>query len=849
MALPPRAGLDTQQNWSGFKAWLQALWDYTSILPASARARGAWGTGQNYALSDYVVQAGASYVCLVPHAAGVFATDLAAGYWMLSAGLTAADLAADDGSSRIGFLAGFANGVARSLEAKLRELIAATDAGAIGDGSIETAKIQAVLDGQTENVGGIWLPPKPGGGINFTTDAPLLYSKSTGSLLSAYGSKLTAIHDGVMLDLTPNAVAADPGSVLAAFIRVMGGEFINTAVTRNASIAFRARGTRDLDFRDQWIQGFGIGHQLGTLDTWGLGHIHYYDCEVDVDLPQWEVGNPNLNSMDLRFDRLHHSVDGKRSAFRSRAALMNWYVTGGSCNGATTQPAYDIQDANFNNIISIAGDGLANGVSVTNGSKVAHFYGTANTTGLVGGASPHAALIGVTGQANQVVPLEYVPAGAKIDTVDSSSQVTLTKAATADGNYLPALFGKLAGSLRNLHVRDHHCEQMGENGCYFRFASPWGNGYYGLSFGPGNSFSYSAPNAVALKFEKCAHVIMVGDTYGQTARNYNGNGTSQGVNVTVVTVSGNGSSNGVNTSSGLKTVTFSGTATTAGLAQGFQANIANIPAGARIVTVDSGTQVTLDLAATGNGTFLAATFGSNVITFSGGGTFVTGETSAGAGDDIRAGYYPTIPGIPLGAKVASVDSGTQVTLDTPTDSTVGFAFTTGTFNIATPFTLDKDCTDFHIQPNGFSSGRIIYACPRSELTFKPELRYLGSAYPIPGFDNVTMSSIGATRLDMRRLLGGTIWPTQGTPRGYFVTIIGADSSSSGTDPCEIQIMTPGDTQARCLKLTLAGVPDGKIRQASQFVNADKYGNLDYRATASGTNHLTGVRFTVSAFTM
>src|SRR3977135_4039104 len=40
--------------------------------------KGAWVTLTSYAVKDMVTQAGNVYVCLVAHAAGVFATDLAA---------------------------------------------------------------------------------------------------------------------------------------------------------------------------------------------------------------------------------------------------------------------------------------------------------------------------------------------------------------------------------------------------------------------------------------------------------------------------------------------------------------------------------------------------------------------------------------------------------------------------------------------------------------------------------------------------------------------------------------------------------------------------------------------------
>ncbi len=54
-----------------------------AIMIANWTIRGAWLTGTNYALKDYVTQGGSGYVCVVAHTSGVFATDLAAGGWVL----------------------------------------------------------------------------------------------------------------------------------------------------------------------------------------------------------------------------------------------------------------------------------------------------------------------------------------------------------------------------------------------------------------------------------------------------------------------------------------------------------------------------------------------------------------------------------------------------------------------------------------------------------------------------------------------------------------------------------------------------------------------------------------------
>jgi hypothetical protein len=82
MALPPRNGLDTQQTWATFKAWMLKLWDVIYSLPYFYYARGAWMSGVAYGSNDYVSYNGFTYVAMLAHtSSGDFAADLAAGKW------------------------------------------------------------------------------------------------------------------------------------------------------------------------------------------------------------------------------------------------------------------------------------------------------------------------------------------------------------------------------------------------------------------------------------------------------------------------------------------------------------------------------------------------------------------------------------------------------------------------------------------------------------------------------------------------------------------------------------------------------------------------------------------------
>ena len=56
-------------------------------------ARGAWTAGTAYALKDLVANSGVTYAAVLAHTSGTFATDLAAGWWVVHQGVVGVDLA------------------------------------------------------------------------------------------------------------------------------------------------------------------------------------------------------------------------------------------------------------------------------------------------------------------------------------------------------------------------------------------------------------------------------------------------------------------------------------------------------------------------------------------------------------------------------------------------------------------------------------------------------------------------------------------------------------------------------------------------------------------------------------
>lgn len=98
-------------------------------VPTVFNSRGAWVTATLYLLNDVVTQSGVTYLCLSnpSHTSGTFATDLAAGKWMVWQGVTLPQLAgtgSGQGASQVGLPDAAGNYDATDVEAALAEIAA-----------------------------------------------------------------------------------------------------------------------------------------------------------------------------------------------------------------------------------------------------------------------------------------------------------------------------------------------------------------------------------------------------------------------------------------------------------------------------------------------------------------------------------------------------------------------------------------------------------------------------------------------------------------------------------------------------------------------------------------------------
>jgi hypothetical protein len=118
-----------------------------SLQTAGLTPADAWATGLTYLAKVSVIQAANLYRSTVTHTAGVFATDLAAGKWVLVASLPLA-MSLQNGTGA----------VSRSLNDKIGETFSVTDFGTIGTAD-DSAIFQAAINAQAAAGGGTVLAP------------------------------------------------------------------------------------------------------------------------------------------------------------------------------------------------------------------------------------------------------------------------------------------------------------------------------------------------------------------------------------------------------------------------------------------------------------------------------------------------------------------------------------------------------------------------------------------------------------------------------------------------------------------------------------------------------------------
>ena len=125
-------------------------------VPLVYNSRGAWAASTAYHVNDLVQNSSVTYVCLVAYTStSSFSADLAAGYWTVYQGVTAAQLGASSGAMLVNSISALSGALARAVGSKLYDIVSILDFGADPTGTTDStsafnnAQTQVAINGGT----------------------------------------------------------------------------------------------------------------------------------------------------------------------------------------------------------------------------------------------------------------------------------------------------------------------------------------------------------------------------------------------------------------------------------------------------------------------------------------------------------------------------------------------------------------------------------------------------------------------------------------------------------------------------------------------------------------------------
>jgi hypothetical protein len=228
----------------------------------------------------------------------------------------------------------------------------------------------------------------------------------------------------------------------------------------------------------------------------------------------------------------------------------------------------------------------------------------------------------------------------------------------------------------------------------------------------------------------------------------------------------------------------------------------------------------------------ATTNGSGVITSS-------GATFDDVDNPVRVGMYAFGRGIPMGAKVASVDTSEQITLD---QNVVGS--NTGVklyIDKGLSMYFDADCTNISLKRNHLGTAGVpskpVYLCARSEITCEPAVRVQSPPLELTSWGGTARStSTGTLNMDNQMATG---YPEEMPPKGYMLRVAANDSASSTTSVILkfAKDSTNAGTAGQFVQWDLKGIPNDEKLVRDIYVDADSNGDIYWDITASGAGTL------------
>ena len=169
------------------------------------------------------------------------------------------------------------------------------------------------------------------------------------------------------------------------------------------------------------------------------------------------------------------------------------------------------------------------------------------------------------------------------------------------------------------------------------------------------------------------------------------------------------------------------------------------------------------------------------------------------------------------------------------ESIWGLDITANTFSqsSSTPLNIDANCLKVNIGANGWSTGAITFACPRSEISMFPYMTSANNVVAI-GYAGDSFSTSSAT-IDMSAAIP-SIFPTNITPKGYYIVIQARDSASSTTAVCRVDVAKDNTISSQQRLMCRVGdASNDTLQCVSGFVPCDSNGDIYINIIASGAS--------------
>jgi len=153
----------------------------------------------------------------------------------------------------------------------------------------------------------------------------------------------------------------------------------------------------------------------------------------------------------------------------------------------------------------------------------------------------------------------------------------------------------------------------------------------------------------------------------------------------------------------------------------------------------------------------------------------------------------------------------------------------------TPIDLDADCLDIYIgRSNVFSTGAIVFACARSEITFQEEYRSVAYS-TLTGYGNNSFSTSNAT-LDMSSIFSGFPTLSGMKPKAYVINITARDENADSSSLVELAT-TSGVSVGSRSRLSLDGATSDVYHFTTAVVPCDANGDIWLNIVAKAASSL------------